>query len=108
VQTVKLQLDTFYNGRNRYKKHFWDMRRARQEEFNRIADQLLGMVGGSVGQQRDPANKVIIGIGLGQFASQGRLTSLHTSFQSFFVQKVSPRSVFVFHRRHLCTFTDYA
>ncbi|CAO3572041.1 unnamed protein product [Mortierella alpina] len=108
VQTVKLQLDTFYNGRNRYKKHRWDMRRARQEEFSRIADQLLGMVGGSVGQQRDPANKVIIGIGLGQFASQGRLTSLHTSFQSFFVQKVSPRSVFVFHWRHLCTFTDYA
>ncbi|KAF9951295.1 hypothetical protein BGZ72_007152 [Mortierella alpina] len=87
VQTVKVQLDRFYNGRNRYKKHRWDMRRARQEEYNRIADQLLKMVGGSIGQQRDPANKVIIGIGLGKFSSQARLTSLHTSFQSFFVQK---------------------
>ncbi|KAF9552918.1 hypothetical protein EC968_000303, partial [Mortierella alpina] len=57
AETVKIQLDNFYNGDNRYKKHRWDMRRARQEEYSRVADQLLHMVGGSIGQQRDPDNK---------------------------------------------------
>ncbi|KAG0227483.1 hypothetical protein BGW41_003808, partial [Actinomortierella wolfii] len=42
--THKEVLDQFYNGNNfRYKKHKWDAKRARQEEFGRIADSLLRM-----------------------------------------------------------------
>lgn len=42
-----------------------------------------------MGAKRDKDNKVIIGIGLGQFSSKIRLSSLHESFQPYFVQKVS-------------------
>ncbi|KAG0222161.1 hypothetical protein BGW42_006817, partial [Actinomortierella wolfii] len=86
--THKEVLDQFYNGNNfRYKKHKWDAKRARQEEFGRIADSLLRMVGGSIGERRKEDNKVIIGIGLGRFTSKNRLSSLHDSFQGYFVSK---------------------
>lgn len=82
-------LDEFYNGNNfRYKKHKWDAKRARQEEFRRIADSLLRMVGGSIGARRNGEDKVIIGIGLGKFSSNSKLSSLHESFQTYFVKKV--------------------
>ncbi|KAF9348418.1 hypothetical protein BGX26_000173 [Mortierella sp. AD094] len=44
------------------------------------------MVGGTPGQKRDEKNKVIIGIGLGEFSSTSRLSSLHTAFSAYFVQ----------------------
>ncbi|KAI7825628.1 hypothetical protein BC939DRAFT_121676 [Gamsiella multidivaricata] len=86
---VKEQLDEFYNKSATFKKHQWDARKAREAEFDIIADRLLNMVGGALGRQRDEEDKVVIGIGLGKFSSTGRLSSLHESFQSYFVQRVS-------------------
>ncbi|KAG9322616.1 hypothetical protein KVV02_002319 [Mortierella alpina] len=86
-EQAKGHLDTFYNGNNRFKKHKWEARRAKEEEYRVITDRLLKLVGGSIGAQRDEANKVIIGIGLGKLSSNTKLTSLHESFQSYFVQK---------------------
>ncbi|KAG9323017.1 hypothetical protein KVV02_008085 [Mortierella alpina] len=86
-EQAKGHLDTFYNGNNRFKKHKWDARRAKEEEYRVMTDRLLKLVGGSIGAQRDETNKVIIGVGLGRFSSNTKLTSLHESFQSYFVQK---------------------
>ncbi|KAF8931278.1 hypothetical protein BGZ58_007727 [Dissophora ornata] len=82
-----IQLDNFYNHDALYKKYSWDAQKAKAEEFRRVADSLLKMIGGSIGARRKEDDKVIIGVGLGKFSSTTRLTSLHTSFQSFFVQK---------------------
>jgi len=89
---VKNQLDEFYNGNNRFKRHKWDEERAKEEEYRTITDRLLGIVGGSIGAKKHEDNKVVIGVGLGKFSSKSRLTSLHESFQSYFVQKVTPLS----------------
>ncbi|KAF9143837.1 hypothetical protein BGX20_007083, partial [Mortierella sp. AD010] len=71
----------------RFKKHQWDARKARDAEYRIITDRLLSMVGGSIGRQRDEADKVVIGVGLGKFSANTKLSSLHESFQSYFVQK---------------------
>jgi hypothetical protein len=39
--------------------------------------------------KKDKDDKVVIGVGLGKFSSKTRLSSLHESFQSYFVQKVT-------------------
>ncbi|KAG0347646.1 hypothetical protein BGZ54_004853, partial [Gamsiella multidivaricata] len=78
-------LDTFYNSVV-LKKHNWDARRARDQEFKLVAKRLLEMVGGTPGAKRDDKNKVIIGIGLGEFSSNSRLSSLHTAFSTYFIQ----------------------
>ncbi|KAI8357054.1 hypothetical protein B0O80DRAFT_99820 [Mortierella sp. GBAus27b] len=88
LQEVEEHLDSFYNSNNTVKKHRWNARRARDEEFRRIADSLLRMVGGSIGRKRADEDKVVIAVGLGQFSSKARLSSLHESFQSYFVQLV--------------------
>ncbi|KAG0247373.1 hypothetical protein DFQ27_002121, partial [Actinomortierella ambigua] len=91
-------LDEFYNGGDYlakkdenakgplFKKHKWDAKRARKAEFQRIADSLLRMVGGSIGAKRDEDNKVIIGVGLAKFQSTSGLSSLDGTFQSYFVR----------------------
>ncbi|KAF8916557.1 hypothetical protein BGZ58_005260, partial [Dissophora ornata] len=61
-EAVKGQLDAFYNGNKRFKKHKWDARRARDAEYRLITDRLLNLVGGSIGRKRDEANKVVIGV----------------------------------------------
>ncbi|KAF9960813.1 hypothetical protein BGZ72_005819 [Mortierella alpina] len=77
------QLRAFY-GR-RYQKHTWDRRRAKEAEYAAAADQLLKMVGGTIGEKRKPDNHVLFGIGLGKFSSTSGLTSLHSSFESYLV-----------------------
>ncbi|GJJ76335.1 hypothetical protein EMPS_10900 [Entomortierella parvispora] len=52
-----------------------------------VANRLLELVGGSLGAKQEDGNKVIIGIGLGQFSSSMRLTTLHSSFETYFVQQ---------------------
>jgi hypothetical protein len=83
------ELDQFYNGDMSVLRHKWDQERAHRGEFYTITDRLLGMIGGSIGRTRDPENKVVIAVGLGDFKSKSGLGSLHQSFASFFVQKVS-------------------
>ncbi|OAQ22580.1 hypothetical protein K457DRAFT_295811 [Linnemannia elongata AG-77] len=66
------------------------MRRARQAEYQAIAESLLGIVGGSLGRRVEDnksTDPILIGVGLGQFASKSRLSSLHSTFLSYFVQK---------------------
>ena len=88
--SVKNQLDEFYNGNsNRFKKHKWDAERAREEEYSIITDRLLHVLGGSIGAKKHEDNKAVIGIGLGKFSTKTRISSLHESFQSYFVQKVT-------------------
>jgi len=88
LQDVETHLDSFY-GNVVLKKHKWNAGKARDEEYKQIASRLLKQVGGSLGARRDDSNKVVIGVGLGQFSTKTRLSSLHESFQSYFVQKVS-------------------
>ncbi|KAI1314437.1 hypothetical protein EDD11_002181 [Mortierella claussenii] len=86
LQDVEVHLNSFY-GNVVMKKHKWNARKARDHEDKLIANRLLKQVGGSLGAKRDEKNKVIIGVGLGKFSTKTRLSSLHESFQSFFVQK---------------------
>ena len=87
--THGMALDAFYNGRKfKFKKHKWYAKRSRAEEYHRITDSLLRMVGGSIGVRKKDEDKVVIGIGLGQFASSSRLSSLHGTFEAFFINKV--------------------
>jgi hypothetical protein len=81
-------LDRFYNTGRRFKRFRWFARRAKEEEYRLATDSLLRMVDGCLGAKRKDGNKVIIGIGLGKFSSKTKLSSLHESFQSYFVQKV--------------------
>ncbi|KAI8601842.1 hypothetical protein EDD21DRAFT_373503 [Dissophora ornata] len=83
LEKVERHLNDFYNSSNRlYQSHAWDARRAREEEYLTIASRLLKLVGGSIGEKRKEDNMVVIAIGLGQFRSTARLTTLHNSFQA--------------------------
>ncbi|KAK3844875.1 MAG: hypothetical protein J3R72DRAFT_57815 [Linnemannia gamsii] len=86
VHEVQAQLDSFY-GNVVLKKHRWNAKKARDEEYRLIANRLLELVGGSLGAKRKESNKVVIGVGLGQFSSRIRLSSLHESFESYFIQR---------------------
>lgn len=86
-------LDNFYNGKKiQFKKYKQMSKKARANEFHRVADSLLRMVGGSIGEKRREDQKVVIGIGLGSFASSSRLSSLHGTFEAYFIQKVTTGS----------------
>ncbi|KAK3810548.1 MAG: hypothetical protein J3R72DRAFT_78820 [Linnemannia gamsii] len=90
LELVETRLLEFYSGNdNRYDRHVWDMQRARHMEFQCIADQLLKVVGGGIGLLYDPSKPALIGVGLGEFSSGSGLTSLHSSFLSYFIQMVS-------------------
>ncbi|KAG9069912.1 hypothetical protein KI688_009237 [Linnemannia hyalina] len=84
-RVVESDLDAFYNNVT-LKKHQWDAKRARDQEFKLVGKRLLELVGGTPGAKRDSKNKVIIGVGLGEFSSSPRLPSLHTAFLKYFVQ----------------------
>jgi hypothetical protein len=85
---VEGDLEAFY-GSVVLKKHKWNARKARAKKYRLITDRLLQLVGGSTGAKRIKDNKVVTSVGLGKFSSKIRLSSLHESFQSYFVQKVS-------------------
>ncbi|KAF9197385.1 hypothetical protein BGZ49_002208, partial [Haplosporangium sp. Z 27] len=86
---VEERLREFYDGdKNIVKRHQWDARKARDTEYTKITSRLFKLIGGSIGQKRDVSNKVVIGIGLGEFSSTMRLSSLHQTLLSYFVQKV--------------------
>ncbi|KAI7816129.1 hypothetical protein BC939DRAFT_470271, partial [Gamsiella multidivaricata] len=84
LEQVEDQLMEFYNGNNnRFKKNTWDMERAKHIEYQAIANSLLRIVGRSIGERcKSP---VLIGVGLGDFRSSKRLSSLHGTFLSYFI-----------------------
>ncbi|KAG0280702.1 hypothetical protein BGZ95_009085 [Linnemannia exigua] len=61
-------LDNFYNNTN-YWKHKWDANVCRKEEFYKVAEGLLNMIGGSVGRPKEPHQHVVIAIGLAKFTA---------------------------------------
>ncbi|KAG0038024.1 hypothetical protein BGZ82_001267 [Podila clonocystis] len=88
LEMAEKRLLEFYSGsEDQYKRHKWDMERARSFEFQVIADRLFNIVGGSSGCQRDLSNHVLIAVGLGQFSTKSGLSSLHSSFLGYFVPK---------------------
>ncbi|KAK3839087.1 MAG: hypothetical protein JOS17DRAFT_168561 [Linnemannia elongata] len=90
LERVEERLQEFYAGpSNRYKRHHWDMQKARDYEYQVIADRLLGIVGGSLGRRYDPSNPVLIGVGLGEFSIKSGLSALNSTFLSYFIQKVT-------------------
>lgn len=89
LDLVETRLLEFYSGSdNRYNRHLWDMRRARHMEFQLFADQLLKIVGGGIGLRYDPSKPALIGVGLGQVSTSSGFSSLHSSFLTYFIQKV--------------------
>jgi hypothetical protein len=90
LERVEECLQNFYAGSgNQYKRHKWDMERARDYEYQLIADRLLGIVGGSFGRRYDPSNPVLIGVGLGEFSVRIGLPALNSTFLNYFIQMVT-------------------
>jgi len=104
VKDVEPALVKFYSDDDResWKRHKFDFKKAFDEEFRVVADSLLRMVGGTCSAPRHEDNKVLIAIGLGDFGSNGKLTSLHSSFCRYFVGLVRCR-----HGKELC-YTTFA
>ncbi|OAQ31430.1 hypothetical protein K457DRAFT_136326 [Linnemannia elongata AG-77] len=92
LEEVEERLKTFYTGdHHRFNRSKWDMSRARHEEYQLMAERLLNIVGGSLGRriednkEQDP---VLIGVGLGQFESNIKLSSLDSTFLAYFIRTV--------------------
>ncbi|KAG0163412.1 hypothetical protein DFQ29_003108, partial [Apophysomyces sp. BC1021] len=82
LEEVEEQLSEFYNGtNNRFKKHDWDKTRAKKQSTRPLQRVFLVFLG----KKLDPMNPVLIGVGLGQFKSTGRLSSLHSTFLDYFI-----------------------
>ncbi|KAF9919060.1 hypothetical protein FBU30_011177 [Linnemannia zychae] len=77
-------LDGFYN-RTAFWKHKWDSELCRKEEFYKVAEGLLNMIGGSVGRPRMPHQRTVIAIGLAKFTSLHGPPGLDGTFQVFFI-----------------------
>ncbi|OAQ26545.1 hypothetical protein K457DRAFT_697714 [Linnemannia elongata AG-77] len=92
LELVETRLKKFYAGDdNRYKKHAWDLERAKQAEYQAIAERLLNVVGGSLGRRvedNEDKDPILFGVGLGQFSSNSKLSTLHPTFLSYFIQTV--------------------
>ncbi|KAF9944767.1 hypothetical protein BGZ70_004356 [Mortierella alpina] len=93
LEEVEDRLLDFYAGEdNRFVKHSWDMQRAKHKEYQAIANSLLGIVGGSVGEHCRKDNPVLIGIGLGDFKSSNRMRGLLVTWLSAFKNSILQRS----------------
>ncbi|KAF9284831.1 hypothetical protein BGZ88_009765 [Linnemannia elongata] len=92
LEQVETRLKSFYAGDdNRFRKHSWDMERAKFAEYQALAERLLNVVGGSLGrriEENEDKDPILIGVGLGQFSSNTKLSSLHSTFLSYFVKTV--------------------
>ncbi|KAG9066448.1 hypothetical protein KI688_001674 [Linnemannia hyalina] len=108
LKEVENRLLEFYGGRDQqYKRHKWDMERARHYEYQLIADRLLGIVGGSIGRPRDPSNAVLIGarsLGYIVVGQNEYYTSKKCPHCGLFVAQVTLRRLFcphchVYHHR---------
>ncbi|KAG0357640.1 hypothetical protein BGZ54_000260 [Gamsiella multidivaricata] len=77
-------LNNFYNNTN-FWKHGWDAEVCRKEEFYKVTNGLLNMIGGSVGRPRLPHQHVAIAIGLAKFTAVQGPPALNSTFEAFFV-----------------------
>ncbi|KAF9110085.1 hypothetical protein BGW39_004840, partial [Mortierella sp. 14UC] len=83
-QACEDDLDNFYNNTN-FWKHQWDANVCRKEEFYKVAEGLLNMIGGSVGRPKEPHQHVVIAIGLAKFTAVHGPPALNGSFEAFFI-----------------------
>ncbi|KAF9273789.1 hypothetical protein BGZ68_001207, partial [Mortierella alpina] len=88
IKEVETTLVNFYSDQDRgsWKRHRFDLKKAFDEEYRMVADSLLRMVGGTSSAPRGEDNKVLIVIGLGDFGSNSKLSSLHSNFKTYFVE----------------------
>ncbi|KAG0363795.1 hypothetical protein BGZ54_008042, partial [Gamsiella multidivaricata] len=84
LEKVEERLQEFYNGNNRFKKHKWDARRARDAEYRFITESLLKAVGGNIGRKRDETNKVNDRSRPRQVLDKGQAFLIARVFQSYF------------------------
>jgi hypothetical protein len=93
LERVERRLKEFYAGDdNRFKKHEWDQKRAMQAEHQALSERLLNVVGGSLGRRvedNEDKDPVLFAVGLGQFSSNSKLASLHSTFLSYFIRTVT-------------------
>ncbi|KAF9967826.1 hypothetical protein BGZ70_008054, partial [Mortierella alpina] len=71
-------------------KHKWDAQLSREEEFFKVAEGLLNMVGGFVGQPSQPHQHIVIAVGLAKFTASHGPPSLDSKFESYFVNLLHP------------------
>ncbi|KAG9067630.1 hypothetical protein KI688_012415 [Linnemannia hyalina] len=96
LRRIEERLLEFYAGPDQlYKRHKWDMKRARQYEYQLLANRLLGIVGGSIG----PRSLGYLVVGL-----NGYYTSKKCPHCRLFVAQVTLRRFFcptchVYHHR---------
>ncbi|KAF9572130.1 hypothetical protein EC968_010216 [Mortierella alpina] len=79
------QLRDFYSSPRMMSREY-DARRAHEGEYSKITDQLLRMVGGTIGRPKDADAKIVIGVGLSKFGSGSGLTSMDQAFASYFIR----------------------
>jgi hypothetical protein len=93
LQHVEGRLKAFYAGDDHvFQRIQWDHARARQMEYQAMAEGLLGVVGGSLGGRlEDNYDDDLISDRdwLGQFMSNSRLSSIHSSFLEYFIKTAS-------------------
>ena len=95
VKRTRSSCTSFTTTRAKVQEVQAQSKKARAGEFYHLADMLLRMAGGSAGERKKQEDKVIISIGMGRFQSTSRLSSLHGTFESFFVNLVSINSFIV-------------
>lgn len=85
VQSV---LQSFYASK-RFKRLAHDQKKARRGEFDVATNAILKMAGTHIGRHKMEKEDVLFAIGLGDFNTRTKLSSLHTSFSSHLICKVS-------------------
>ncbi|KAF9335909.1 hypothetical protein BG006_010334 [Podila minutissima] len=84
-KAVSQLMGSFINWQQEQKKdvkHAWDAKLCRQEEFSKVANGLLQMVGRSIGWPCMEHQKVVIAIGLAKFSSTHGPPALNSSLEA--------------------------
>ena len=80
-------LKLFY-GSKRFKRLSHDMKKAKRGEFDVATNAILKMANCHIGRKKGEDEQVLFAIGMGDFNTHTRLSSLHTSFATYFINKV--------------------
>ncbi|CAO3676652.1 unnamed protein product [Umbelopsis ramanniana] len=80
-------LQSFYASK-RFKRLAHDQKKARRGEFDVATNAILKMAGTHIGKHKMEKEDVLFAIGLGDFNTRTKLSSLHTSFSSHLICKL--------------------
>jgi hypothetical protein len=85
------QYDSFFNKHGRHQKTEAQAKRARRSEFDVLTSHILTAMGTHTARSQDPSRRGLILVGTGGFSalSKGHQMSLHNSFLSHFLPRVS-------------------